>query len=400
MTKWRQRLVIGALVLGLGGLVLGVQHLVTGFHPTASTRTPATTSAGTVAQVTSVKSEVDTGTTLNNKPAPNFTLTNQFGHPMSLQQFRGKVVVLSFIDSRCTTVCPLTAVVLRNVNYDLGRYRREVRFVAVNANPMATSVADIRQWSITHHMLHLWQYGTGSKAQLQAIWRHYYVASQIIKGDVIQHTPAVYVIGPQGREQWLYLNASDGRAPVLTLEVHDLLTHIAPLLPGHPSLQQFPQARELTYLAGKLGPSGTPRSFTAPAILPGGARRTVTVGHGHPAALLDFFATWCPDCQEEVPVLKAYTQAAKRHHWPAVIGVDMRLSEPSTAHVAQYAARTHLPYAVALDTHGNIAAAYGVSGIPTEVLVSSSGHILWYHQGLIAEAALRQAVQRYGTPGG
>jgi hypothetical protein len=31
---------------------------------------------------------------------------NQFGQPMSLSQFRGKVVMLSFEDSECTTVCP------------------------------------------------------------------------------------------------------------------------------------------------------------------------------------------------------------------------------------------------------------------------------------------------------
>ena len=41
-------------------------------------------------------------------PAPDFRLDNQFGQPMSLSQFRGKVVMLAFDDSECTTVCPLT----------------------------------------------------------------------------------------------------------------------------------------------------------------------------------------------------------------------------------------------------------------------------------------------------
>src|SRR6202035_1562430 len=50
---------------------------------------------------------LDPGTPLSG-PAPDFTLTDQFGHSVSLHSFRGKVVVLAFNDSQCTTICPLT----------------------------------------------------------------------------------------------------------------------------------------------------------------------------------------------------------------------------------------------------------------------------------------------------
>jgi len=396
MTRWKAWVTLVGLLGLVGGGVWGAERLVTSWHPGGPT---AASGAQATARVTSVQTEVDSGVTLH-KPAPNFTLTDQDGQVVSLRQYRGKVVVLSFIDSRCTTVCPLTAVVLRNVRHDLGAYRSDVQLVAVNANPVATSVADVRQWSAQHHMLHQWAYLTGSAAVLKAVWAHYYVSSQVLKGGVVQHVPAVYVIGPHGHERWLYINASDGSAPVLTAQVHHLMAHIAPLLPGHPTLRQFPQARELTYLAGALGPTGHAHPFSAPAIRPDGHRASIQVGHGGAPMLLDFFATWCPDCQEEVPVLTAYQHEAVRHHLPRVLGVDLQLSESSTAAVQHYVVHTRLPYPVALDTTGAIAAAYGVSGIPTEVLVSPSGHILWYHQGLIAEAALRQAVQRYGTAGG
>ena len=39
---------------------------------------------------------------------PSFTLTDQFGKRVSLRSLRGKVVVLSFNDPECTTICPLT----------------------------------------------------------------------------------------------------------------------------------------------------------------------------------------------------------------------------------------------------------------------------------------------------
>src|ERR1700678_1558554 len=49
---------------------------------------------------------LDLGSSLDGMKAPDITLVNQFGQPMSLSQFRGRVVILAFADSECTTVCP------------------------------------------------------------------------------------------------------------------------------------------------------------------------------------------------------------------------------------------------------------------------------------------------------
>ncbi len=387
MAKFRNLMILGTLTALLVGIVLGTYHLVSRWHPTASS--PLTS----VKKVSSVAANVDPGVTLH-RPAPNFTLTNQFNQTVSLKQFRGKVVVLTFIDSKCTTVCPLTTVVLKNLQHDLGSYKKNLQLVAVNANPVATSVKDVYAWSKSHGMLNQWQYVTGSASALKKVWSSYYVATQVIKGDLVQHIPAVVVISPSGQERWLYINAAVGNQPVLSAEVHNLLTHLTPLLPGKPPLSKFPAARELTYLAGNLGPTRHQHPFTAKAILPGGHLASLKIGQGGKPTLLDFFTTWCPDCQEEIPALKSYNGYAKTHHLPTVVGVDLRLSETSTAHVVHYVASTHIPYPVALDTSGNISDAYGVVGLPTEVLVSPTGRILWYHQGLISRSALIGTVRK------
>src|SRR5579859_6520600 len=44
--------------------------------------------------------------------APDFNLINQFGQPITLSSLRGHEVVLAFIDSRCTSLCPLTAQIM------------------------------------------------------------------------------------------------------------------------------------------------------------------------------------------------------------------------------------------------------------------------------------------------
>lgn len=386
MPKLRNLIIMGSLVVLLVGVVFGTYRVVSRWHPTASNLPTS------ISQLSSVAANVDPGVTLK-RAAPNFTLTNQFNQTVSLKEFRGKVVVLTFIDSKCTTVCPLTAVVLKNLQHDLGSYKKDLQLVAVNANPVATSVADVYAWSKSHAMLNRWQYVTGSAAALKKVWASYYVATQVLKGDLVQHIPAVVVISPTGQERWLYINAAVGNQPVLSAEVHNLLVHVAPLLPGHPPLTRFPAARELTYLAGSLGPTQHRHRFSAQTIFPGGHLASLKVGQGGAPVLLDFFASWCPDCQEEIPVLKSYQGYAKAHHLPTVVGVDLRLSETSTAHVIHYVAQSHIPYPVALDATGNISDAYGVVGLPTEVLVSATGRILWYHQGLITRTALIKALR-------
>ena len=41
--------------------------------------------------------------------APGFTLTDQAGHTLSLDSFRGRAVVLEFIDPHCTDICPIVS---------------------------------------------------------------------------------------------------------------------------------------------------------------------------------------------------------------------------------------------------------------------------------------------------
>ncbi len=364
--------------------------------------TPAVTSQQ--ASTTANNASVDPGASLDARVAPNFTLTNQFGQSVALRDFRGKTVVLTFIDSKCDTVCPLTAIVLKNMTNDLGSYRHDVQLVAVNANPVATSVKAVYSWSAAHGMLREWQFLTGSSAALRQVWHKYSVASQVLNGSLVQHIPAVYVIDPEGRERWLYLNSSSVQAPVISAQVQQLVAHVAPLLPGHPSTDTFTPARQLEYLPSGTGPTASvARSFRLPAIVQSSTTGTLSstslsVGHGGQPVLLEFFATWCPDCQEEMPTLKRYSDYAKRHPaWPSLVAVDLRQSEPSNAHVIGYMRAQHLNFPVALDSNGQVSALYGVTGIPTQVLVSGNGHTLWYHQGLISLSDLQREVQAHRT---
>ena len=134
--------------------------------------------------------------------APDFTLTDQFGHTMTLSSLRGHEVVLAFIDARCKTLCPLTAQIMYDAKAQLGSSASSrVDLVAVNANPTATSIPEVQAWSINHGMLHQWLFLTGTAQQLQSVYHMYNVYVQVSSNELVEHDPILFIIDSQGHER-------------------------------------------------------------------------------------------------------------------------------------------------------------------------------------------------------
>ena len=333
---------------------------------------------------------LDLGTPLGNKPAPDIKLVNQFGQPMSLSQFHGRVVMLSFEDSECTTVCPLTTQSMVLAKELLGKAGDSVQLLGVDANPDAIKVADVMDYSRVHGMINQWDFLTGSLAQLKSAWKAYDVAVQIESGQ-IDHTPALYVIDQQGRLQKVYLTQMAYSSVTQSAQV--LATELASLLPGHPKLKSLESLGAV--------PAQTPAATVSlPAAAPaaGGtgpaAAGTVTLGPGK-ARLVVFFATWLTetsDLNSELTSLNAYAKAAASKHLPALTAVDETVTEPSAAAVTNYLHQLGpLSYPVALDETGQVADGYGVQDQPWLALVNASGKITWQHDGWVPLATLEKA---------
>ncbi len=327
---------------------------------------------------------LDPGSPLGGVPAPDITLRNQFGQPMSLHQFRGKVVILAFADSQCTTVCPLTTMSMVEARQLLGPAGRRVQLLGVDANPRATSVADVMAYSRAHGMVNQWDFLTGPLAQLQAVWRAYHIAVQIQAGQ-IDHTPALIVIDPQGREREIYLTqmsyASIGQAAQI------LAGEAASLLPGRPHVAS---QRSLAAI-GRLGPA-------SPVTLPAVPSGSVRLGPGQPHLVM-FFATWLAetsDLRAHLLALNGYAHAARRGRLPGLVAVDEAATEPSATAVAGYlkGLGTSLAYPVGLDTTGRLADGFGVQDQPWFALVSAKGAIVWEHDGWLPVSALAAAARR------
>ncbi len=323
---------------------------------------------------------LDTGTAMNGVAAPNLHLVNQFGQPMSLSQFRGKIVLLSFEGPDCTDVCPLTTQSMVWAKDLLGKAGENVQLLGVNANPTATSVGDVMAYSRAHSMINQWDFLTGSVAQLKAAWKSYDIAVQIEQGD-IDHTPALFVIDQRGHEQKLYLTQMAYSSIGQSAQV--LADEISSLLPSHPHVASNESLAAITVQGAGAHVSLDPAIGTAP----------VTLDPGKPRLVM-FFATWLSevsDLKAELTLGNAYTAYAKAHGLPALTGVDETVVEPSKAAVRSYLAGLGLTYPVGLDSTGRVADGYGVQDQPWFSLVSASGKIVWSHDGWLSLPALEAA---------
>jgi cytochrome oxidase Cu insertion factor (SCO1/SenC/PrrC family)/thiol-disulfide isomerase/thioredoxin len=355
------RRVPSALWIGLSAAVL-MAILIGGVELTSSNPHPASDTLQS-------NPYLDPGTRLSGR-APDFRLTDQFGEPVSLRSFRGKVVILAFNDSECTTICPLTTSAMVDAKAMLGSAGSRVQLLGIDANPAATTIKDVRSYSELHGMVHQWRFLTGTLPALKRVWKAYKIDVAIEQGE-IDHTPALFVIGPDGRLARLYLTQQSYAA---VGQLGQLLAQEASrLLPDHP-----PVHSKLSYahIPG-IAPTVT-------QVVPRAGGGTVTLGPGRAPRLYLFFATWdseVTDLAGALDALNDYQSAASAAGLPKLTAVDEASVEPSGRALPEFLAKLPHPlsYPVAIDATGRLADGYGVQDEPWFVLTSASGRILWYH---------------------
>ncbi|MBV9803695.1 MAG: redoxin domain-containing protein [Solirubrobacterales bacterium] len=327
---------------------------------------------------------LDPGTALSER-APDFTLTDQFGAPISLHAYRGKVVILAFNDSECTTICPLSTTAMVDARAMLGSAGARVQLLGIDANPTATRIADVRSYSELHGMVHQWHFLTGSLSALKQVWKAYKIDVAIEQGQ-IDHTPALFVIAPDGRLARLYLTQQSYAA---VGQLGQLLAQEASrLLPGHPAVHSNLSYAEI---------SGVAPSVTDVVSRAGGG--SLTLGPSRTAHLYLFFATWDSEVTNlagALDALNAYQAQANRSGLPALRAVDEGSVEPSPRALGAFLAKLPEPlaYPVALDASGRLADGYGVQDEPWFVLTAADGRILWYYDASTSGWLTRQALER------
>jgi len=112
------------------------------------------------------------------------------------------------------------------------------------------------------------------------------------------------------------------------------------------------------------------------------------------AIILNFWASWCPPCREEMPALQRVSQAYQSRG-VEVIAVNVT-SEDVLSSVQEFIQSSGVTFTVLLDEQGEVQSVYRTSGLPTTVFIDQEGIIRdWIVGGPLPEALLLAQAEKF-----
>lgn len=131
--------------------------------------------------------------------AIDFRLRDQDGTPVTMREYRGRTVVVTFMYSTCQDTCPLTAQQIRGALDDLGH---DVPVLAISVDPVGDTSLHVRRFIVKQHLTERMRYLTGTRAQLAPVWRAYGIQPQ---GAGYEHTASTVIVDATGAQRVGYL---------------------------------------------------------------------------------------------------------------------------------------------------------------------------------------------------
>src|ERR1700682_1631605 len=129
-------------------------------------------------------------------PAPDFTLSDQDGKPVSVSALRGRVLAITFLDSHCKQLCPLTGDQVGQAQKALGSSAK-LSLLVVSVAPATDTPDSERAFAKTHQWSGDWHWLQGTPDQLAAVWKAYSIAVEDTPDNVL-HSTVLYLVDKNG----------------------------------------------------------------------------------------------------------------------------------------------------------------------------------------------------------
>lgn len=152
--------------------------------------------------------------------AQGFSLNDHTGKPVTLDSYKGKVLVVFFGYTQCPDVCPTTMAEMAGVMKELGPQADQVQVLFITLDPARDTKELLAQYAPTFDPRFVGLYGTPE--QTAQVAREFKVIYNKVEGKTpdsytIEHTAGSYVFDKTGKIR-LFLRHGQGPAPI----THDL----------------------------------------------------------------------------------------------------------------------------------------------------------------------------------
>ena len=107
--------------------------------------------------------------------------------------------------------------------------------------------------------------------------------------------------------------------------------------------------------------------------------------------LLNFWATWCPPCKDEMPHMEKLYKKYNKEGFE-ILAVNVTTSEKDPKHVGQFVDEYKLTFPIPLDEKGTVFHEYAIIGYPTSFFIDSDGVIRRKVMGPVIEEELEKEI--------
>ena len=108
--------------------------------------------------------------------APQFTLTDQDSKRVSMAEYRGKPVVVTYLYTHCKETCPIQAQMIRGALDDVGH---DIPALAVSVDPFRDTPASAKAFNRKATMTGRLRWVLGTRRQLQPLYRGFAIQPQL-----------------------------------------------------------------------------------------------------------------------------------------------------------------------------------------------------------------------------
>lgn len=135
------------------------------------------------------------------RQSPDWTLQNAAGEPVSLQDYRGKVVPIYFGYTFCPDICPTTMANLARVQREVDDAGEHMQVLMVTVDPQRDTPAVVQDYVASFHASFAGLSGSG--AQIAAATEPFGVFYEVAEGSeatgyLVDHTARVFVVDKSG----------------------------------------------------------------------------------------------------------------------------------------------------------------------------------------------------------
>jgi cytochrome oxidase Cu insertion factor (SCO1/SenC/PrrC family) len=308
-------------------------------------------------------------------PLPDFSLVDQNGRPFTKASVAGHDLVVAAFHTTCHETCPLYTGLFEQLQKQLPS---SVVLAEVTTDPVTDTPDRLRAYA--SEIDARWTFATGDVQALAEFWQPF--AVDLSSAD--SHVSTLALIDSHGYVQLVYRGVPDlgGRLPAV------LESQLSAA--GRQELQSrgegwgAPQVADALRTIDGLRPAPSAGGGPAPGFTlmsTGGREVSLSDYRGRPV-VLNFWATYCPPCRQEMPLIDS---TAADHPGAVFLFVDV---SDDAGDATRLITKLGIRSTVLVDPSGATSAAYRVVGLPTTVFIRADGSIEGRYAGATDAAVL------------